>query len=140
MATFFILIAFVLVELRDCNWGPGIDLNTLQRLHIALMIAAATLYVLSLFGIADFAFRYKWLFYFGFVCVLVVLGLMIWTTYEAAVNPCVRTYNSIPIDVSFGKYKNVFTRNDVIGIIVFFADLTATVLLARAAHSFFKRY
>jgi len=133
-----IFISFILIELRDCNWSPGIDLDKLQALHISLMIFAFVLYLLSLFGIADFVFKYKYFFLLGILLVYTFAGLMVWMTYEAAVNPCVKTFNA-PIDFSFGN-KNVFSRGDGVGIVVLLLDIFATILMLSAASNFYKRY
>lgn len=134
-----IFIAFTFVELRNCKWSPGINLDTLQALHVVLMLAALTLYLLSLFGIADFMFKYKIAFYVGFIIIVGLVGLMLWTTYEAATNPCVASSTKIPIDISIGN-KNVFLKNDAIGIFVLLLDIFATVFLISATFSFYKRY
>lgn len=140
IAGILVLISYLLVEFRDCNWGPGIDLDTLQALHISLMVFAFVLYLLSLFGIADFIFQYKILFLVGLLTVYAFFGLMIWMTYEAAVNPCVKTF-SIPIDITpYSANKNVFSRGDGVGIIVLLLDSFATLLIFSAATNFYKRY
>lgn len=133
-----ILIAFAFVELRNCEWSPGINLKTLQGLHIALLLAGLAIYLLSLFGAAEFSARYNWLRLSGLVVMLILVGLMIWTTYEAAVNPCVSTYTNLPVDISFSPDKNVFTRNDVVGIIVLVLDIVATLLLISSTQAFYK--
>lgn len=139
-AAILIFISFLLIELRDCNWSPGIDLDVLQALHISLMVFAFVLYLLSLFGIADFIFQYKIMFLVGIVTIYVFAGLMAWMTYEAATNPCVKTGN-LPIDLSgFDPNKNVFSRGDGVGIVVLILDIMATVLTISAAIAFYKRY
>ena len=134
-----IFIAFLLVELRDCNWGPGIDLDKLQALHISLMVFALVLYLLSLFGIADYIFQYKFMFLFGVLLVYTFVGLMCWMTYEAAVNPCVKSTDFIPVDFAAFN-QNVFGHGDGVGIIVLLLDIFATILMLSAAASFYKRY
>lgn len=138
-AAALIFISFVLVEMRNCNWGPGIDLDRLQALHVSLMIFAFVLYLLSLFGIADYIFQFKLLFLGGILTLYVFVGLMFWMTYEAAVNPCVRTY-SIPVDFSVFPNKNVFSRGDAVGILIFILDILATILMVSAACNFYKRH
>lgn len=133
-----IFISLILVEMRDCNGGPLIDLDRLQALHVSLMVFAFVLYLLSLFGIADFIFQYKIFFLVGALAVYVVGGLMIWMSYEAATNPCVKTFLVAPIDVSWSG--NVFARGDVVGIIVLILDIFATLLMFSAAGNFYKRY
>lgn len=135
-----IFISMVLIELRDCSWGPGIDLDRLQALHISLMIFALVLYLMSLFGIADYIFQFKIFFLFGVLLVYAVGILMIWMTYEAVVNPCVKTFNFAPIDTAFNSNKNVFQRGDGLGIIVFLLDGVATISMLSAATNFYKRY
>lgn len=134
-----IFISFILIELRDCNWSPGIDLERLQGLHISLMVFAFILYLMSLFGIADYIFQYKFFFLFGVILIYTFSALMIWMTYEAAVNPCQKTAQVAPIDFSFGN-KNVFSRGDAIGIIVLLLDIFATLLMISAASNFYRRY
>lgn len=138
-AAILILISFILVEVRDCNGGPGIDLDRLQALHISMLVFAFVLYMLSLFGIADFIFQYKVFFLVGVLLVYIFAGFMIWMTYEAATNPCVKTFPQAPVDLSFSK-KNVFSRGDIVGIIVLLLDIFATILMISAAMSFYKRY
>lgn len=138
-AAALIFISFVLVEMRNCNWSPGIDLDRLQALHVSLMIFAFVLYLLSLFGIADYIFQFKFLFLGGILTVYVFVALMFWMTYEAAVNPCVRT-SSVPVDFSLFRNKNVFSRGDAVGILVFILDIFATVLMVSAACNFYKRH
>ena len=133
-----IFISFILVELRDCNWGPGVDLDRLQALHISLMVFAFVLYLLSMFGIADFIFQYKFFFLFGALLVYTFSGLMIWMTYEAAVNPCVKSFNVAPVDLTFSS--NVFSRADGVGIVVLLLDIFATLLMISAASNFYRRY
>lgn len=135
-----IFVAFVLVELRDCNWGPGIDLNRLQALHVTMLVFALVLYLLSLFGIADYIFQFKLFFLFGVLLIYTFAGLMIWMTYEAAVNPCVKTLGFAPIDTAFGQNQDVFSRGDGVGIIVLLLDIFATILMISAASNFYKRY
>lgn len=137
-AALLLFVSFVLIEMRDCNFGPGIDLDRLQALHIGMMIFAFVLYLMSLFGIADFIFQYKIFFFAGAIIVYAFAGLMVWTTYEAAVNPCVKTFNVIPGD--FSNYSNVFSRGDAIGIIVLLLDIFATLLIFSAASNFYRRY
>lgn len=139
-AAVLISIAFIMIELRDCQWGPGIDLERLQGLHIAMMVFAFVLYLLSLFGIADFIFKYKIFFLLGALLIYGFAALMIWMTYEAAVNPCVKTFGPIPIDATPGQNKNVFSRGDGVGIIVLLLDIFATLLMISAASNFYKRY
>lgn len=139
-AAILIFIAFILVEMRDCAVGPMIDLDRLQALHISLMVFAAVLYLLSLFGIADYIFQYKLFFLAGALLVYMFAGLMVWMTYEAAVNPCVKVFNAAPIDLTFDPNKNVFSRGDTIGIIVLILDIFATLLMISAALNFWKRY
>lgn len=132
-------IAFTLVELRSCSGGPGINLDTLQSLHVILMLSALLLYLLSLFGIADYIFQFKMVFFAGLLMITLIVGLMVWSTYEAAVNPCVASISGIPVD--FTSYdKNVFSKNDPIGIIVLLLDIFSTVFLISAAFSFYNRY
>ena len=138
LAAVLVFVAFILVELRDCNWGPGIDLDKLQALHISLMVFAFVLYLLSLFGIADFIFKYKLFFLFGVLLIYVFVGLMIWMCYEAAANPCVKVATFAPIDFSPGK--NVFSRGDGVGIVVLLLDIVATIMMFSAAANFYKRY
>lgn len=138
-AAILIFVSFVLVEFRDCNWGPGIDLDRLQALHISMMVFAFVLYLVSLFGIADFVFQFKMLFLFGVLTIYVFAGLMIWMTYEAAVNPCVKTFN-FPVDITPSTNKNVFNRGDGVGIVVLLLDIFATLLTLSAATNFYKRY
>jgi len=135
-----IFISFLLVELRDCNWGPGIDLERLQALHVSLMVFAFVLYLLSMFGIADYIFQYKFFFLFGVLLLYTFSALMIWMTYEAAVNPCVKTFDFAPIDTAGGSNKNVFSRGDAVGIIVLLLDIFGTLLMISAASNFYKRY
>ena len=135
-----IFIAFVLVEMRDCNGGPMVDLDRLQALHVSLMVFAFVLYLLSLFGIADFIFQYKIFFLVGALSVYVVAALMVWMSYEAVVNPCVKTLVNVPVDLSFGTNKNVFNRGDVVGIMVLLLDVFATIMMLSAAGNFYKRY
>lgn len=137
-AAVLIFVSFILIELRDCNWGPGINLDQLQALHISMAVFAFVLYVISLFGIADFVFKYKLFFLLGVLTIYVFAGLMIWMTYEAAVNPCVKTF-AAPIDFSLGN-KNVFSRGDGVGIVVLLLDIFATLLTISAATNFYKRY
>lgn len=132
--------AFVLVEMRDCNAGPMIDLDRLQALHISLAVFAFVLYLLSLFGIADFIFKYKIFFLMGVLAVYVVAALMVWMCYEAAVNPCVKSFTNVPVDFSVSTNKNVFNRGDVVGIMVLLADIFATVMMFSAASNFYRRY
>lgn len=127
-----------MVEFRDCNWAPGIDLDRLQGLHVALMVFAFGLYVLSLFGIADFIFQFKIMFIVGVLLIYTFVGLMIWMTYEAAVNPCVKTQTTVPIDLF--PSSNVFSRGDGIGIVVLLLDIFATLFMFSAAGNFYKRY
>lgn len=127
-----------MVEFRNCNWAPGIDLDRLQGLHVALMIFALGLYVLSLFGIADFIFQFKVMFLVGVLLIYTFFGLMIWMTYEAAVNPCVQSQTAIPID--FFPSSNVFSRGDGVGIVVLLLDIFATLFMFSAAGNFYKRY
>lgn len=136
----FIFVAFVLIEIRDCNWGPGIDLDRLQALHVSMMVFAFVLYLLSLFGFADYIFQFRFFFLFAVLLIYTFAGLMIWMTYEAAVNPCVKVFSVIPIDTSLGPNKNVFSRGDGVGILVLLLDIFATVLMISAASNFFKRY
>lgn len=139
-AAILIFVSFLLVEFRDCNWGPGIDLDRLQALHISLMVFVFILYLVSLFGIADFIFQYKLLFLFGVLIIYAFAGLMIWMTYEAAVNPCVKTFN-FPVDLTpYSSKKNVFSRGDGVGIVVLILDIFATLLTLSAAANFYKRY
>ena len=140
LSAILIFIAFVLIELRDCNWGPGIDLDKLQALHVSMMVFAFVLYLLSLFGIADFIFKFKLFFLFGVLLVYVFAGLMIWMCYEAAVNPCVKMANFAPIDFSISSGKNVFSRGDGVGIVVLLLDIVATLMMFSAASNFYKRY
>lgn len=133
-----IFLSFILVELRDCNGGPGIDLDKLQALHVSMMVFAFVLYLLSLFGIADFIFQFKMFFLVGVLVIYAFVGLMIWMTFEAAVNPCQKTMFA-PVDLTTGN-KNVFSRSDGVGIVVLFADIFATILMVSAAGSFYKRY
>lgn len=135
-----IFLAFILVEMRDCNASPMIDLERLQALHVSMMVFAFTLYLLSLFGIADFIFQYKIFFLVGALLLYVFAALMVWMTYEAAVNPCVKTFNNVPVDLSFSTNKNVFSRGDVVGIIVLLLDIFGTLLMFSAASNFYKRY
>lgn len=135
-----LFVSFVIVEIRDCNWGPGIDLDKLQALHISLMVFAFTLYLLSLFGIADFVFKYKFMFLLGAIMVYTIVGLLIWTTYEAATNPCKKTFNAIPIDITPNVNKNVFNSGDAYGIVVLLLDILATLFMFSAAANFWKRY
>lgn len=141
-AAILILVSFILVEMRDCNAGPGIDLDKLQALHLTLMVFAFVLYLLSLFGMADYIFQFKFMFLLGVLTVYVFAGLMVWMTYEAAVNPCVKTVQFAPIDFTptFGQSKNVFGRGDAVGIIVLLLDIFATIFMISAATSFYKRY
>lgn len=134
-----LFVAFILVELRDCNGGPFIDLDKLQALHVSMLIFTFVLYLLSLFGIADFVFQFKLLFFAGLLIIYTSIALMIWMTYEAAVNTCVKTFN-FPVDLTFDPNKNVFSNGDAIGIIVLLLDIFATVLTFSAAGSFYKRY
>lgn len=136
IAAGLIFLSFILIELRDCNWGPGIDLDQLQALHISMMVFAFVLYLLSLFGIADFIFQFKIFFLVGVLVIYAFVGIMIWMTYEAAVNPCVAS--GIPID--FSGASNVFSRGDGVGIVVLILDIFATILMVSAAGSFYKRY
>lgn len=136
IAAGLIFLSFILIELRDCNWAPGIDLDQLQALHISMMIFAFFLYLLSLFGVADFIFQFKMFFLVGVLVVYTFVGIMIWMTYEAAVNPCVAI--GPPIDIPGGS--NVFSRGDGVGIVVLILDIFATVLMVSAAGSFYKRY
>lgn len=138
MAGILIFLSFLLVEFRNCNGGPGIDLNRLQALHISLLVFALALYLLSLFGIADFIFQFKIMFLFGVLLIYTFVALMIWMTYEAAVNPCVQSFGTIPVDFSFET--NVFTRGDGVGIVVFLLDIFATLFMISAAGNFYKRY
>lgn len=138
MAALLIFLGFILVEFRDCNGGPLIDLDRLQALHISLMVFALALYLLSLFGIADFIFQFKIMFFFGVLLIYTFVGLMIWMTYEAAVNPCVASIGAIPVD--FSAKGNVFARGDGVGITVLLLDIFATLLMFSAAASFYKRY
>lgn len=138
-AFILVLISFVMIELRNCNWAPGVDLDRLQALHVSMFVFAFVLYLLSLFGIADFIFQYKFFFFFGAIIVWGVAGLMVWMTYQAAISPCVQTFNTVPIDLSL--YNNdVFSRGDPIGIIVLLLDIVATLLMISAAINFYKRY
>lgn len=139
VAALLIFVSFILVEMRNCNWGPGIDLDRLQALHVSLMIFAFVVYLLSLFGIADYIFQFKCLFLGGLLTIYVFIGLMLWMTYEAAVNPCVRTLY-IPIDASIDRNKNVFSRGDTVGIMVLLLDAFATILMVSAACNFYKRH
>lgn len=139
MAALLIFLSFLLVEFRDCNWGPGIDLDRLQALHISLMVFALALYLLSLFGIADFIFQFKIMFLFGVLLIYSFVCLMIWMTYEAAVNPCVQT-TFAPIDLNFSQNNNVFSRGDGVGIVVLLLDIFGTLFMISAAGSFYKRY
>lgn len=139
-AAVLVFISFIMVELRDCNWGPGIDLDRLQALHISMMVFAFVLYLMSLFGIADYIFQYKLFFLFGVLLIYTFSGLMIWMTYEAAVNPCIKVFDAIPIDLSGGYNKNVFSRGDGVGIVVLLLDIFATLLMISAASNFYKRY
>lgn len=136
MAALLIFISFLLVEFRDCNGGIGIDLDRLQALHISLMIFAFALYLLSLFGIADFIFQFKIIFFVGVLVIYFFVALMIWMTYEAAVNHCVATF--IPVDLN--PSSNVFSRGDGVGITVLLLDIFATLFMLSAAGSFYKRY
>lgn len=135
-----LFISFIIVEIRDCNAGVGIDLDKLQGLHISLMIFALVLYLLSLFGIADYVFKYKFMFLIGVLLIYTIVALMIWLTYEAAVNPCKKSTNFIPVDFSISKNKNVFGSGDAYGIIVLLIDVLATVFMFSAAANFWKRY
>lgn len=134
-----ILIAFALVELRDCSvsFSPTTNLKGLQALHLALFLAAFTLYILSLFGIADFLFQYKLIFYVGALMVYALVGLMVWMCYEAAVSPCQKTL-FFPIDTTISG--DVFSRGDGVGIIVLLLDIFAALLMVSAGTSFLKRY
>lgn len=134
-----IFLAFILIELRDCNGGPWIDLDKLQALHISMLIFTFVLYLLSLFGIADFIFQFKFIFFGGLLVIYAFIALMVWMTYEAAVNTCVKTFN-FPVDFTLDPNKNVFSNGDAVGIIVLFLDIFATVLMFSAAGSFYKRY
>lgn len=135
-----LFISFVIVEIRDCNWGFGVDLDKLQGLHISLMIFALVLYLLSLFGIADYVFKYRVMFLIGVLLIYTIVALMIWMTYEAAVNPCKKSSTVIPVDFTFGPNKNVFNTGDAYGIIVLLLDILATVFMFSAAANFWKRY
>lgn len=137
-AAFLIFIAFILIEIRDCDVGIGIDLDRLQALHISMLVIAFVIYILSLFGIADFIFQFRLFFLAGVLSIFTFVGLMLWMTYEAAVNPCVKTFNA-PIDFSFGT-KNVFARGDGVGITVLLLDIFATLLMISAAGNFYKRH
>lgn len=137
LAAVILFISFIIIELRNCKGGPGIDLDTLQALQVILMLSALSLYLLSLFGIADFIFQYKVIFFGGLVMLAILVGLMVWTTYEAATNPCV-PFKNIPISINIDK--NVFSKNDSVGIIVFLLDIVGTFFFLSAAISFYKRY
>lgn len=138
IASGLIFLAFILIETRYCNWGPGIDLDQLQALHISMMIFTFVLYLLSLFGIADFIFQFKLFFLVGVLIIYTFVGLMVWMTYEAAVSPCVAISSAIPISTS--PPSNVFSQGDAVGIIVLILDIFATILMVSAAGSFYKRY
>lgn len=140
MTAILIFIAWVLVEMRDCKGGPMIDIDRLQALHISMFVFAFVLYLMSLFGIADWIFQYKLFFLVGALLVYIFAGLMVWMTYEAAVNPCVKSFAVPPVDFSIDPNKNVFTRGDAIGIIVLLLDIFATILMISAATNFYKRY
>lgn len=136
-----ILVSFILIELRNCNWGIGIDLDKLQALHVCLLVFAFVLYLLSLFGIADFIFKYKFVFLLGLLTIYTFVGLMIWMTYEAATNPCTASQGQfVAGDFLAGYYGNVFARGDVVGIVVVLLDIFATLLMISAAGNFYKRY
>lgn len=140
LSAVLIFVSFLLVEMRDCKVGPMIDIKQLQALHISLMVFAFVLYLLSLFGIADFIFQYKIFFLIGALAIYIFAGLMVWMTYEAATNPCVKTFGVAPLDMTFGTNKNVFSRGDTVGIIVLLLDIFATILMISAASNFYKRY
>lgn len=138
-AAVLIFIAFIIIELRSCSGGPGIDLETLQSLHLIIMVSALILYLLSLFGIADYIFQCKIMFFTGLLIISVIIGLMAWSSYEAAVNPCVASINGIPVD--FSSYEeNVFSRNDLLGIVILMLNIFSTLFLISAAFSFYMRY
>lgn len=105
-----------------------------------MLVFAFVLYILSLFGIADFIFQYKFMFLFGVLLIYTFAGLMIWMTYEAAVNPCVKAFSFVPIDPTIGANKNVFSRGDGVGIVVLLLDIFATIMMISAATNFYKRY
>lgn len=99
------------------------------------------IYMLSLFGVAQLAISrgYKWLYWISFGVLLIMCGLMIWTDVEATVNPCIRSFRVVPIDLdSIYRNANVFNRNDVVGIIVLGLDIVATLFLLSSAHNFFQ--
>lgn len=140
VAAILTFVSFVLVEMRDCNAGPMIDLDKLQALHISMMVFAFVLYLLSLFGIADYIFQFKLFFLVGALLVYIFAGLMVWMTYEAAVNPCVKVFDAAPLDLNFNPNKNVFNRGDTVGIIVLFLDIFATISMISSALNFYRRY
>lgn len=113
-------------------------MDKLQAIHVSILIFTFVLYLLSLFGIADFIFQFKILFVGGLLIIYTFVAIMVWMTYEAAVNPCVAT--GIPIDLTFDPSKNVFSRGDAVGIIVLLLDIFATVLMFSAAGCFYNRY
>lgn len=135
-----LFISVLMVELRNCNWSPGIDLDRLQGLHISMMVFAIVLYMLSLFSIADYLYQYKMIFLGTAITIWMFVGLMVWMVYEAATNPCVQTFNAAPIDLTpYSANKNVFSRGDGVGIVTLMLDILATVLMFSAATSFWKR-
>lgn len=138
MAGLLLFLSFIIVEIRDCNAGFDIDLDKLQALHISLMVFALVLYLLSLFGIADFIFKWKFMFLAGALVLYAIVALMVWTTYEAAVNPCKKSFNNVPFSFNFNQ--NVFSLGDAYGIIVLICDIVATVFMFSAASNFWKRY
>lgn len=104
------------------------------------MVFAFVLYLLSLFGVADYAFQFKLLFSVGVLLIYTVVGLMIWMSYEAVMTPCVKSIGVIPGDLSPPDGKNVFSRGDGVGITIFLLDVAATLFMVSAATSFTKRY
>lgn len=139
-AAILILVSFVLIEMRDCNWSPGINLDRLQTIHICLMVFTLVFFILSLCSLADLLFRQKILFFASVLVLYSFVLVMVWMTYEAATNPCVKTLASVPIDISLPDGKNVFSKGDWLGIVVLLLDIAATLLMVSSASNFYRRY
>lgn len=144
LAAVLILTNYLLIKERSCQFSivAGQNYDLIQSFHIACLIVAILIFVLSYFNFAVLAYDLSLLFYATVLLIFASAALLIYDTVAIFSAPCIPVDTTLPGLVNaIGNLDggNIFSAKDGIGITVFLFSLMAAILLLLAGRSFYRR-